>query len=133
VRLVVVAALAAPVGAFVGNLPAYALSCASGDIVVGHLKAVQASVAVGQSESFVAKAINCTGQTLNLTEVDKIVEPPPCGTTSGSNGDTYTPHQVIKNSFAFPMRCSGANVYSIRLYQGSVLVLKVSASWTVSP
>jgi hypothetical protein len=127
-------ALLLPTAVLVDASPAAALTCAPNQIMSIRVVATQPTVVAGQAETLIAKALNCTNQTLTLTEIDTATRPPPCtDPPPDPNPDTFNPHQLVKNTIPWPTsNCPGTWSYKIALYQGTTLVAKSKASWIVA-
>jgi hypothetical protein len=133
-RVLLATALVVPAGILVSTSPAAALSCAPNQVIQVMLKATQPVVVAGQSETLIAKALNCTDTTLSLAEVDTVTSPSPCTGGTGSGPDSFSPHQSVKNTIPLPTsNCPGTWSFKAALYQGTALVAKSRATWTVTP
>jgi hypothetical protein len=134
-RVLLAAVLVLPTVVVVSASPAAALTCAPNQVIAVRVIATQPTVVAGQSETLIAKALNCTDTTLSFEEVDTTTRPSPCTNTSGSGADTYKAHQSVKNTFAWPTdrNCPGLWAFKVAVYQGNTLLAKSKATWQVTP
>jgi hypothetical protein len=134
-RVLLAAALVLPTVVLVSASPAAALTCPPNQIMAVRVIATQPSIVAGQTETVIAKGLNCANTTLSFTEVDTLAKPSPCTTFSGSTADTFKPHQFVKNTIPWrtASNCPGAWSFKIAVFQGTTLLAKSKATWQVTP